>query len=109
MQPNIHLLTETQRAILARPATLNFEDFETDIAGFACQAAGRDLRTVDAFSEARKLLRVSTAQLLALCMPSRWPRRFQRRFDPEPTNRRTLKRNAHLAAARIEHFVATGQ
>jgi len=105
---NTNLLAEVRRQITSNPAGFSIEDFQTDVAGFAVAAAGLNPRAVDCYTEARKLLRITAGQRDALCLLHLWPRQFQRRFEPEPSNRRELKRNAQIAAARVSYFITMG-
>ena len=108
-KPNVQLLSEVQHAILSNPAAFSIEGCDTDVMGFAVAAAGLNPRAVDCYTEARTLLRVTAGQRDALCLLHLWPRQFRRRFEPEPSNKLELKRNAQIAAARVEYFMATGQ
>lgn len=110
---NTALLTEVRNAILANPAAFDMEDFwndgRGDIAGWAVATAGLNPDEVDAYTAARKLLRISAKQRDDLVLVENWPRYFRRGFEPEPSNNRELKTNARLAAKRIEHFIQTGR
>ena len=106
---NVCLLARVRRDILASPDRFDvLEDFENDISGFTAEAIGAARRHLDTFDSARAALRVSARDMRALCHLDRWPQRFQRAYEPEPTTRRHLRANARLAAARIECFMRTG-
>ena len=107
-KPNVNLLAKVQSQVLSQPSRFNIEDFSTDIAGLSVAAAGLSSCAVDAFTEARKVLRVSRNQLEALCLLHLWPRQFRQRFEPEPTSTRALKANARVVVDRIDYFVQEG-
>ena len=106
---NAALLAKLQQYLLSHPGAFNIEDFDSDLAGLAVAAAGIDPRAVDAYPTARRLLRVRRVQLDALAFVHHWPHRFREGFDAEPTNRRQVRKNARLAAARVAYFAAVGR
>jgi hypothetical protein len=66
-------------------------------------------KPIDFYSEAKKLLRISSAQLRSLCLAHLWPPNLQSRLITEPTTTWQCKRNAQIAAERIEYFLQVGR
>lgn len=60
-------------------------------------------RTCDAFRAGCRVLRLTAAQGMLLVSAANWPAEFGGGYDPNPK----LYNNPKVAAARIEHFIAT--
>jgi hypothetical protein len=103
-----HLLRSAQRQILQHPEAFRAEETEYGIDAFVLKAAGVDPNTADIYRTAKQLLGISSSQAQTLFVGYQWQARFCRRYIPDASNRRELRHNARLAAARIEHFIRGG-
>jgi hypothetical protein len=102
-------LLAVKRTILASPDSFDMDGESHCIAGVSLRLAGRDPDTInDPLDAARKLLELNVAEADSLFAVGGWPVSFRNLYVPEPTTSTAQLLNATVAAARIEHFLNSG-